>query len=142
MRNTHQKNESRSFASSSRKSSAFSLPAAPKQHSFDEMRKFIIGNTPEDELDQLWSTNYKEHLLPLLPELSPNKSASLVWTRQDDYLILHFYFDQSERREEMAEMLTHKSLEYLIERYRFMNLPVSYTLQQTLGLLASLQSAT
>jgi ribosomal protein S18 acetylase RimI-like enzyme len=63
-----------------------------------------------------------------------------VWTREEDMLIVHFYFDQSARRQEMAQMLTRKSLDYLIERYRFINLSVGHTLQQALAGLASLQS--
>ena len=75
-----------------------------------------------------------------LPELTPVELATIVWSQEEDMLIVHFYFDQSSRRQEMAELLARKSLDYLIERYRFINLSVGHTLQQTLAALASLQS--
>lgn len=59
------------------------------------MRAAIIGDTPQQELDRLWAINYKQHLLPLL---NSTNEAALVWTEQEDLLILHFYFNQHARR--------------------------------------------
>lgn len=101
------------------------------------MRKYIIEDTPEAELDELWSINYKQYLLPLLPQLDPARLAALVWTKEEDMLILRFYFDQSAHSREVAQLLARKSLDYLVERYRFMNLPVGPGLQDALALLAA-----
>jgi hypothetical protein len=87
---------------------------------------------PASTLKQLWSINYKQHLLPLL---SAANQQTLAWTDHEDQLILHFYFDRSARKQEMQEVLTSKGIAYLIERYRFMNLPVSANLQETLAAL-------
>jgi hypothetical protein len=62
MRNAHPKEGTHSFAVTSRNSS-ISLQADPSWPSLDAMMKQTIDETPETELERLWSVNYKEHLL-------------------------------------------------------------------------------
>jgi hypothetical protein len=89
------------------------------------MRKYIIEDTSEESLAQLWSVSYKQYLLPMLSHLGEARLAALVWTTEEDMLILRFYFDQQTLRRQTAQLLTRKTLDCLVERYRFMNLPVS-----------------
>jgi len=85
----------------------------------------------------LWSINYKDLLLPMLPALSPAGTAALVWKEEEDLLALRFYYDQESRRAEMGELLSRKNIDCLIERYRFMNLVVSTALQEALKAIAT-----
>lgn len=96
------------------------------------MRSEIIGDTSEEELSGLWSIGYKHHLLPII---SPANQHALVWSKEEDTLILDYYFHQTDPNHQMASLLTRKSLDYVIERYRFMNLSVSDSLQKKLAAL-------
>jgi hypothetical protein len=70
------------------------------------MRPFIIGNASEQEMKELWSVNYQE---ALIPNINENTRKALVWTEEEDLLILRFYFNQKERLPEMSALLQVKT---------------------------------